>query len=511
MQLSDIVLQSETQYGAQPALIFQDETLTYTELAEGVRTLARTLRQLGIEKGDHVALLLPNCPQTVCAYFAIALMGGVVVPANPLLKAAELEYIWNDAQVRLVITVPPLVEVAKAAQANLPNIEHLLQVIPSPKLEGLTAEALAPNAEIREVGEVAAEVDPHTCAVIIYTSGTTGRPKGAMLSHFNLMRNVEMVQEFLKFDSSDRFFTVLPLFHSFAMTVCQNVALSRGCTSVLIERFVPTKVFETLLTHKITILPGAPAMFYALLQIMAQGEVKLPDLRLMVSGGAPLPAATFHALEKAFGIPVLEGDGPTECSPVTSVNPVDGVRKVGSVGIPLPGVEIAIFDEADKALPAEEVGEIVVRGDNVMLGYLNQPEETAEAMKSGWYHTGDMGKIDAEGYVYIVDRKKDMIITAGLNVYPREIEEVLFAHPAVAIAAVIGLADAVRGEEVTAVVVLKPGATATDRELISFCRERLANYKVPRKVLFREMMPMGGSGKVVKRLLKKELELEATS
>jgi long-chain acyl-CoA synthetase len=280
---------------------------------------------------------------------------------------------------------------------------------------------------------------------------------------------------------------------------------------VLIERFVPTKVFENLLTHKITILPGAPAMFYALLQIMAQGEVKLPDLRLMVSGGAPLPAATFHALEKAFGIPVLEGDGPTECSPVTSVNPVDGVRKVGSVGIPLPGVEIAIFDEADKALPAEEVGEIVVRGDNVMLGYLNQPEETAEAMKSGWYHTGDMGKIDAEGYVYIVDRKKDMLITAGLNVYPREIEEVLFAHPAVAIAAVIGLADAVRGEEVTAVVVLKPGATATDRELISFCRERLANYKVPRKVLFREMMPMGGSGKVVKRLLKKELELEATS
>lgn len=511
MQLSDIVLQGEANYASNVAILFRDQSITYAELAEGVRTFAKTLRELGIQTGDRVGLLLPNCPQSVCAYYAVALIGAVVVPSNPLLKPAELEYIWGDAEVRLVVTIPPLLPIAQATQQGVSCLQHILSIDPAQSLLSMTRENLAPETVAQTYEQIAVVPDPHTCAVIIYTSGTTGRPKGAMLSHFNLMRNVQMVQEFLQFQQEDRFLTVIPLFHSFAMTVCQNVALSKGCATLLLEQFLPTKAFDLLVEHRVTILPGVPALFFALLQIVSQSGRKLPDLRLIVSGGAPLPATTFHALEKAFGIPVLEGDGPTECSPVTSVNPIEGVRKVGSVGIPLPGVEIAIFDDNDEPVSTDAIGEIVVRGDNVMMGYLNQPEETAEAMKGGWYHTGDMGKIDSDGYVYIVDRKKDMIITAGLNVYPREIEEVLFSHSAVAEAAVIGLADAMRGEEVVAVVVLKPEATTTEREIVAHCRERLANYKIPRKVLFREMLPKGGSGKVVKRLLKKELEMEGVS
>lgn len=252
-------------------------------------------------------------------------------------------------------------------------------------------------------------------------------------------------------------------------------------------------------------------MFNALLMSSEGHTYNLASLRLFVSGGAPLPAPTLNALETRFGIPVLEGDGPTECSPVTSVNPLDGPRKVGSVGPAVPGVEIAIFDDDDRAMPIESVGEIVVRGDNVMLGYLNQPEATEEAMRSGWYHTGDLGRMDADGYVFIMDRKKDMIITGGLNVYPREVEDVLLTHIAVADVAVIGLPDALRGEEVVAVVVKRTTESdVSERDLSAYCRDKLANYKMPRRVLFRDTLPRGGTGKVVKRLLKKELEMEQT-
>ncbi|HLV80586.1 MAG TPA: long-chain fatty acid--CoA ligase [Chthonomonadaceae bacterium] len=513
MLLSDIITQGKRDYPNHVALIFRDQTTTYGELAVGVERLAAGLEVMGIQPGERIALLLPNCPPFVLGYHAAARMGAVVVPANPLLKPPELEYIWRDADARLVITAPPLLAGVQAARQNLPGLRHVV-TIGEEKPEGISG--LVTLTEMMQVGvmTLAAQGGPELpqdengCAVIIYTSGTTGHPKGAMLSHKNLTRNVEQVQGALHFDEHDRFLTVLPLFHSFAGTVCMNTALAAGCGSVLMESFAPARALEAIEKHRVTIFCGVPAMFNALLQFPPDRDYDLSSLRLFVSGGAPLPAATLAALELRFGVPVIEGDGPTECSPVTSVNPLEGPRKTGSVGLPLPGVEIAIFDDDDRSLQADEVGEIVVRGDNVMLGYLHQPEATAEAMRSGWYHTGDLGKIDADGYVYIVDRKKDMIITAGLNVYPREVEEVLYAHPAVAAAAVIGLPDALRGEEVTAVVVRKPEAAVTERELIGYCRERLANYKAPRRVLFKESLPLGGTGKVVKRLLKKELENE---
>jgi len=507
--LGNIVIDGARKYPERIAIVFRDQKITYRALEEGVQTLARTLRTLGIGKGDRVGILMPNCPQAICAYFAGALCGAVVVPVNPLLKPAELQYIWGDSQIKTVLTVAPLAIGAATAQEGLPNLKHILIVDPTETLASLTLENLAPQTSLTAPVAAPMESDENDCAVIIYTSGTTGYPKGAMLSHKNLVRNVQQVQALLKFQLSDSFLTLLPLFHSFAMTVCQNLALSEGCTMVILEQFSPAKAYEIMLEHGVTVMPGVPALFNAILQLFATGDKALPKLRLAVSGGAPLPVELLHAVEKTLGIPVLEGDGPTECSPVTSVNPPDGIRKPGSVGVPLPGVEVAIFDEADNILPINAIGEIVVRGDNVMLGYLNQPQATAEVMTSGWYHTGDMGKIDEDGYVYILDRKKDMIITAGFNVYPREVEEVLLTHPAVAEACVIGIMDAKRGEEVLAVIVLKPEATIAERELSAYCRERMANYKVPRKVILRESLPKGGKGVVVKRLLKKELEMES--
>jgi long-chain acyl-CoA synthetase len=522
MLLSDIIARGARDYPANTALIFRDQPTTYGELGVITQRLAAGLAGLGVQQGDRVALLLPNCTPFVYGYYAAALLGAIIVPANPLLKPAELQYIYADAGVKLVLTAGPLLPGIAAARAGLPGLQHVVSITPAEELPDPALAAslpgfvtlhtlLAQGAQALATGGALAspELDENDCAVIMYTSGTTGHPKGAMLSHRNLIRNVEQIQAALHFGRDDRFLTLLPLFHAFSGTVCLNTPLMAGATSVLLENFTPGRTLETIERHRITIFPCVPAIFNALLAHNPERDYDLSSLRLFVSGGAPLPTPTLEALETRFHIPVLEGDGPTECSPVTSVNPEHGVRKVGSVGPPVPGVEVAIFDDDDCPLPVDAVGEIVVRGDNVMLGYLNQPEATAEAMRNGWYHTGDLGKIDADGYIFILDRKKDMIITAGLNVYPREVEDVLLTHPAVADVAVIGEPDALRGEEIVAVIVRRAGPAATERELIRYCRERLADYKAPRRVVFRETLPRGGTGKVVKRLLKKELALEA--
>jgi long-chain acyl-CoA synthetase len=291
--------------------------------------------------------------------------------------------------------------------------------------------------------------------------------------------------------------------------VCQNTALRFGARITLIDQFHPVRVAEAIGAHRVTIFPAVPAMYGAMMQLPADFDQTFRHVRVCVSGGAPMPVPLMQAFERRFGTVILEGDGPTECSPVTSVNPLHGVRKPGTIGVPVPGVEMKIVDDDDRDVAVGVVGEIVVRGGNVMLGYLNQPEATAIAMRGGWYHTGDLGTMDADGYFAIVDRKKDMLIVGGINVYPREIEEVLYQHPAVQDAAVIGGHDEKRGDQVVAVVALKPGATAAGRELLHFSRARLANYKCPRKVIFREALPRSGTGKVLKRLLKKELELES--
>ena len=518
MTLGEMLSESAERYGEKAALVFRDVPLSYSALWAAVQGVATGLSALGIGQGDKIGLLLPNCPPFVMSLYGAAFIGAVTVPVNPLLKPAELEYIWRDSGVKLVVTAGALLPNVVAARPQLPDLKHIVLITPKSEL----SEELRDTAGLLEFSELLSVgygihisdlilPEPSDCAVIIYTSGTTGHPKGAMLSHHNLLSNVGQIQKVLKFEPTDVLMTTLPLFHSFAGTVCMHLVLATGGSAVLMENFVPTKIMETLETHKVTIFPAVPAMLNALLNLKTEREYDLAALRYFVSGGAPLPSATLAAVETKFGVTVLEGDGPTECSPVTSINPPVGVRKVNSVGLALPGVEVAIFDDGDQPVPIDTVGEIVVRGDNVMIGYLNQPEATAEAMTGGWYHTGDLGTIDSDGYIFIVDRKKDMIISGGLNVYPREIEEVLYSHVAVLDAAVIGISDALRGEDVMAVIVKKPDAAVSEREIVAYCRERLANYKVPRKVLFRETLPRGGTGKVVKRLLKKELEMESVA
>jgi long-chain acyl-CoA synthetase len=508
MLLSDIVLRGAQRHPDRPAILFGDAVITYGDLWRRVRRLALALRRRGAGPGRRVALLLPNAPDTITAYFGTVAAGATVVPANPLLKPAELSYIWGDSDVSIVIVAAPLLPGAREALASLGGTRTLVAVgersaVP-PEVATL-AELVDEGPDEPLAASGASENDPAVC---LYTSGTTGKPKGALLSHHNLLVNCRQVTNALSMTPDDNMLGVLPLFHSFGSTVCQNTPLFGGARLTLVESFHPMRVLEVIERARPTVLPGVPAMYAAILQIPAERKPDLSSLRACFSGGAPMPLTVMEAFEKRFGAPILEGDGPTECSPVTAVNPLGGVRKCGTIGLPIEGVEMKIVDDNDRELPDGEVGEIVVRGENVMLGYLNQPEATAEALRGGWYHTGDLGTRDSDGYFSIVDRKKDMLIVGGINVYPREVEEILYSHPAVADAAVIGAPDALRGEVPLAVVALKAGASAAAAELTSFCRERLANFKVPRKVIFRESLPRSATGKILKRLLRKELDLE---
>ncbi|MEP6755073.1 MAG: long-chain fatty acid--CoA ligase [Chthonomonadales bacterium] len=505
MTLYAVLTRSAVAFPAKPAIYFREHTIGYAQLAGLVNRTIHALKSDGIRAGKSVALLLPNCPQFVVSYYSSTALGAMCVPVNPLLKAHELSYIWGDCKADIIITIAPCLQNALDALEMMGNNIPIL-IVGEPVEGQRNFDSWI--SEFPTTPPTLDSVDPDSPAVCIYTSGTTGRPKGALLSHNNLIINCEQVRQALHLDERDNFLCVLPLFHSFAGTVCQNTPIHAGATITILEQFQPNRVLEAVAKYQTTVFAGVPAMFGALLQYGSTTPHDFSSVRISVSGGAPMPVALMSQFEATFNTTIIEGDGPTECSPVTSVNPVDGIRKPGTVGLPIPGCEVKIFDDNDNELATEEIGEIVVRGKNVMLGYLNQPEETAKAMTSGWYHTGDIGKIDADGYISILDRKKDMLLVGGFNVYPREIEEVLYAHPAVKDAAVIGAPDKMRGEEVVAVISLKPDATATNREIISYCREQLANYKVPRRVIFRDELPRGGTGKILKRLLRKELDME---
>lgn len=509
MLLYDMIRKSRDLHPDRVAIYFRDHAITYAELESQVRATAVGLHSRGVRSGDRVGILLPNCPEFTYTYFAAAYLGAVAVPANPLLKSPELVHIWGDSGVKAVITAAAFLPTVILAADSVAGIGTIV-VLGDPGLEDnrvlRVTDLLAGPFEDPGPGSV----DEHTPAVIIYTSGTTGKPKGALLSHANLIANCEQIGSVLEFKPEDNMLCVLPLFHSFGATVCQNASLYVGAAVTIVEQFQPTRILEVMQRLGVTIFPGVPAMYAALLQFADAPEDALSTVRLCVSGGAPMPEATMRAFEERYRTVIIEGDGPTECSPVTAVNPPFGIRKVGTIGLPVPGCEMRIFDDNDAEVPVGQVGEIVVRGPNVMLGYHNQPTETAEAMRNGWYHTGDLGHVDTEGYFSIVDRKKDMLIVGGMNVYPREVEEVLYAHPSVLDAAVIGAPDALRGDEVVAVVVTKPDAEPNARELLSYCRSQLAVFKVPRRVIFRDQLPRSTTGKVLKRLLRKELGLEGT-
>ena len=487
--------------------------LSYRTLDATANRLATALRAHGVHAGDRVGLHLPNVAAYPISFFALQRLGATVVPMNPLYKPEELAYILGDAGIAVAITAAPLLPGLYAGAAAA-GIALRAVVLGGAQAVAAGAGALPPGAMDWEAAVASgapdrlapdrpiADADVATC---LYTSGTTGRPKGTMLTHDNLTFDIQAAVQVFTVTPADRFLCVLPLFHSFAQMACLMAAMCTGAALVVLPRFRPTEVLEAIGREHITIFPAVPAMYAAMLAaIRDPAAYDLSTLRLAVTGGAPMPLPVLHAFENDFHVAVLEGNGPTEASPVAYVNPEHGPRKPGSVGLPLPGVEVRLVDTEDHDVPAGEPGEILIRGRNVMKGYHNQPELTAQTLRGGWLHTGDLGRRDPDGYIYIVDRIKDLILVGGLNVYPREVEEALAQHLAVAEACVVGAPDDLRGEEVVAFVVAR-GQRPAAGELVAHCRQLLANYKCPRRIVYLDEMPRNATGKADKQALRQQV------
>lgn len=499
MTLPELLHRSAAAHPEKPALLAGPRVLTYRALQAEALGLAAILRGLGLGRGERVVMMLPNAPEFVVAYFAIQEAGGTVVPVNTLFRPAEVRHLLEDSGAPLAVTVRTFYPTVQEAAGGLPERPRVLVL--DGEEGGVAPPDVTLGAGMRAARRAPAEASAGEVAACLYTSGTTGRPKGALLSHANILANIASFGQVIRCGPEDVFCCVLPMFHSFAATVMTLFPLSIGATVVVEPRFAPESLLRTLSERRCTVFAGVPAM-YGLLASLPESAVDLSALRVCVSGGAPLPVEVLHRFEARYGIPLTEGYGPTECSPALTVNPLSGKRKLGSVGLPLPGVQIRVVDEAGQPVATGEVGEIAAKGPNVMLGYLNRPEETAAVLRDGWFHTGDLGRLDEEGYLYIVDRKKDMLIVGGLNVYPREVEVVLEGHPAVAEAAIVGLPDRVKGEEPAAFVVLHPGQAASGQDLLRYLRERLALFKLPKRIVFLDALPRNATGKVLKHVLK---------
>jgi long-chain acyl-CoA synthetase len=468
---------------------------------------ARGLYDLGVRRGDRVAIWLPNCLEFMVAYWGNAKLGAISVPINTQLKAEEARFVLADSEAKAIVAHANYKPILEGLWARLPELNTAVYAEAAPGVLSFEQVLERGARSLAQKGRAGLSfkyrVDSKKPAVFLYTSGTTGRPKGAMLSHHNIVWDAAAAAKILPTGPRQIMLCCLPLFHSFGQLVFLPFAVTGAAAVVVLDRFIPQNVLQALAAYECTFFAGVPSMYAVLLQVPKRQRLPVPKLTCCISGGAPMPLEIMAAFEREYGVVISEGDGPTECSPVVSVNPLDGrPRKPGSVGIPLPGIKVKIFDDQDRELPPGEIGEIVVKGQNVMLGYHNLPDDTRDAMRGGWFHTGDLGKIDEDGYIWIVDRKKDMIIVGGLNVYPREIEEILYSHPKVAEAAVIGVRDELRGEVPKAIVALKPGQQATSAEIMAYLRPRLANYKLPRAVEFRESLPKSATGKILRRELR---------
>jgi long-chain acyl-CoA synthetase len=466
-----------------------DAVMTYRAVDEASARVAGLLHKRGLKPGDRVGIMMPNVAEVPVVYYGVLRAGGIVVPMNPLLKAREVAYYLGDSGAGLIFAWHAFAGEARdgAEQAKAEPI-----VVDSVGFPDLLA-SVAPDYEV-------ANTDDEDTAVILYTSGTTGHPKGAELTHGNLISNTDVTRtDIVRAHPDDVIFGGLPLFHVFGQTAALNVAVASGACLTLLPRFDAGHALRIVADHRVTVFEGVPTMYVALLHAPDRADYDTSALRMCISGGAALPVEVLRAFDEAFGVPLLEGYGLSETSPVASFNHPDREHKPGSIGTSIRDVRMRVVDGDDHEVPQGEVGEIVIRGPNVMKGYWQRPEATAEAIRDGWFHTGDLARVDSDGYFYIVDRKKDLIIRGGYNVYPREIEEVLYEHPAVAEAAVIGLPHPSLGEEVGAAVALKPGASATAEELRDYVKAQVAAYKYPRHVWIADALPKGPTGKIQKR------------
>jgi len=488
MNLALAFAQSARSDFSKTALFWGDVRFSYGQFWSQTLLVADHLQtSFGVRRGDRIGIWLKNCPEFVPVLFGIWQAGAVAVPINNFLKPTEVQFILADAGIEIVI----LDESMKDGFAKLAAARPRLKALFVESLDGHAGKEAEPMADLGEAD----------MAVIVYTSGTTGHPKGAMLSHGNLLANVESCRHELEAVGEDRFVVLLPMFHVFMLTVGLLLPMLIGGSIVLIKTLHPPKnIVMEIIQHRATLLPAVPQFFRALAH--SPVPVDLP-LRVCISGGAPLPAETSREFTARFPIPLLEGYGLSEATCVVSFTPIRGPWKAGSIGVPILGVEVSIQNEAGEILPSGRTGELCVRGANVMLGYWNQPEATAEVMRNGWLLTGDIGCRDEDGYYYITDRKKDMLLVNGINVYPREVEEVLYQFPGVREAAVIGIPDARKGEQPLAFVACHEGLHLEEKCLLEHLRERLAEYKVPRKVVFMATLPHNATGKILKTELRK--------
>jgi long-chain acyl-CoA synthetase len=489
LNLASIVVDSAVRTPAGAAVCLAEVTLTYAELDERSARLAALLRERGLQPGDRVGVMLPNVPEFPVAYYGVLRAGGVVVPMNVLLKRREIAFYLADSGAGLLLAWHGFCDEARDGAADAGA--ELIEIEPQSFAELLVAHEPAAGM---------AETDEEDTAVILYTSGTTGKPKGAELTHFNLSRNADIASRTTcVISEGDIVLGTLPLFHSFGQTVSMNASMRVGATLTLVPRFDPEEALATMERDRVTHFYGVPTMYGALLHHPGREGFDTSALRTCITGGASMPVEVLRGFEEAFGCVVCEGYGLSETSPVASSNHPDMERKPGSIGTPLEEVEMKVVDEDDNEVGQGEVGEIVIRGHNIMKGYWQRPEATAEAMRGGWFHSGDMARVDEDGYFFIVDRKKDLIIRGGYNVFPREVEEVLYEHPKIREAAVLGIPHEQLGEEVGAAVVLHDGEQLESEEVSAYVKERIAAYKYPRAVWFLDDLPKGPTGKILKR------------
>ncbi|HWO15554.1 MAG TPA: long-chain fatty acid--CoA ligase [Solirubrobacterales bacterium] len=496
MNLASILTASAERAPDSPAIRLGEVELSYAELDDRSARLATLLTSKGLEPGDRVGIMLPNVPQFPIAYYGVLRAGGVVVPMNVLLKRREIAFYLEDSGAKILLAWHGFAGEARDGAADAGA--ELVEVEPAAFAETLAG--LEPTPGL-------ADTDEDDTAVILYTSGTTGKPKGAELTHLNLARNAQISGETMtEVREGDVVLGALPLFHSFGQTVSMNGSLRMGACLTMLPKFDPGEALATMQRDGVTHFQGVPTMYGALLHHPERESFDTSTLRSCITGGASMPVEVLRGFEEAFGCVLLEGYGLSETSPVACSNHPDAERKPGSIGTPIEGVEMQVVDENDNPLPQGEVGEIVIRGHNIMKGYWQRPDATEEAMRGGWFHSGDMARVDEEGYFYIVDRKKDLIIRGGYNVYPREVEEVLYEHPKIREAAVVGVPHDEWGEEIGAAVVLHDGEDLPPEEVSAYVKDRIAAYKYPRVVWFLDDLPKGPTGKILKR----EIEPPAT-
>jgi long-chain acyl-CoA synthetase len=512
LNLAVILEDSAKRYPSKAAFTFADTTLSYSQTNAAANMVANGLKSKGIKAGDKVALSCFNLPYFPIIYFGILKAGAVVVPLSVLLKHDEIEYHLKDSQAKAYFCFSgspelPMGEMGFKGFQKVTSCKHFFMIMPKNEMPSPIASTqtlgslMAGQSPVFEMHQTKAE---DTC-VIIYTSGTTGRPKGAELTHSNLLLNAIVSSELMSSEPTDTQLIVLPLFHIFAMTVLMNAGLYKGVSSILLPRFDAETVFSLMHQHKVTLFAGVPTMYWGLVNYTDPKfdyDSIAKTLKVCASGGASLPVKVLEDFEKRFNVPIIEGYGMSEGSPVVTFNQLKVGRKPGSIGTPVWGVEVKLVDTEGVEVPIGEKGELLYRGHNVMKGYYKKPEANASTLKDGWLCSGDIAVKDADGFYYIVDRTKDMIIRGGLNVYPREVEEVMIKHEAVSLVAVIGIPDEEMGEEVKGFVVLKEGKSVSEKDLVAWTKDHIASYKYPRSIEFLNALPMSATGKILKKELR---------